>query len=177
MTTQVNNVLVATGIALFAPSGTALPANPTAAPNGAFTDLGGVKDSGLTQKIAENSTEVKLWDGSTARKLKSSFDLTFDLEFVETNPDVLAVYYGNYTDGASFGLAKIKKGTTRGAWIFDMLDGTNLVRVVVPDGEVTAHGDIIYKDDDAVGYPVTITAYPDATGVNAYEYVRTPSAS
>lgn len=177
MTNQVANVLVATGIALGAPSGTALPANPTAAVNAAFTDYGGVKEDGLTQAIGEDSTVIKLWDGSTARKIKTSFDLTFALTFLETNADVLNIYYGNYTDGASFGSTKIQKGTVRQAWIFDMLDGANLVRIVVPDGEITAHGDVIYKDDDAVGYPVTITAYPDASGVNAYKYVKTKGAS
>lgn len=177
MTADVENVLVATGIAMGAPSGTALPASPVAAVNAAFTDLGGVDQAGLKQAIAENTTSVVLWDGTTARKIKTSFDLTFDITFLETNPDVLAAYYGNYADGAHFGTVEMQKGTVRQCWIFDMLDGANLIRIVVPDGEITGHGDVLYKDDQAVGYPVTITAYPDASGVNAYEYVKTPSAS
>lgn len=177
MTTTVENVLVGTGIALVAPTGSTLPTDPTTTVDGAFNDLGGVSEDGLTQALNEDTTEIKLWDGSTARKLKTTFDLTFALTFLETNPDVLAIYNGNYTDETNFGSIEIKKATVRKAWIFHMIDGDNLIRIVVPDGEITGHGDVVYKNDQAVAYPVTITAYPDADGVNAYEYVKTTSAS
>jgi hypothetical protein len=54
--------------------------------------------------------------------------------------------------------------------VFEILDGLRTGRVVLPDAQVTARGDVSYVDTDAVSYPVTLTAYPDANGVKAYIY-------
>ena len=59
-------------------------------------------------------------------------------------------------------------------WAFEMvLTGNTLKRVVVPDGVVTEIGDITYVDGEAVGYELTITARPDASGNTHYEYLKT----
>src|SRR6185369_7506919 len=55
-------------------------------------------------------------------------------------------------------------------WDFEILDGIRKGRVVLPDGQVTERGEVSYVDEDAVSYPVTVSAYPDATGVKAYIY-------
>jgi hypothetical protein len=37
---------------------------------------------------------------------------------------------------------------------------------------VSEVGEITYKDDEAVGYELTIQAMPDASGVTHYEYLK-----
>lgn len=53
-----------------------------------------------------------------------------------------------------------------------VLRNGTLKRIVIPRAKITELGDITYTDDDATGYDVTITAYPDATGNTHYEYIK-----
>jgi hypothetical protein len=50
------------------------------------------------------------------------------------------------------------------------VDGDVDIRIVIPDGQVTERGDVTYANGEAIGYDVTVTAYPDDSGVKAYIY-------
>jgi hypothetical protein len=39
---------------------------------------------------------------------------------------------------------------------------------VIPEGVLTDVGDIVYVDNDIVGFELTITAIADSTGTTAY---------
>ena len=43
--------------------------------------------------------------------------------------------------------------------------------MVIPSGKVIELGDVVCKDDEAIGYEVTLAASPDASGNTAYEYI------
>ena len=101
-----------------------------------------------------------------------------------TNEKSLTVYYGSYTAGpttASGVVAITGAQGYRGAWVFDVLDSGSTtdgqIRIVVPDGQVTEHGDVSYVNGDATMYPVTVTCYPDSTGTKAYLYFEAGGAS
>ena len=57
-------------------------------------------------------------------------------------------------------------------WVIEMNLKDAAKRIVIPVGKVTEIGDITYSDGDVVGYETTISAYPDATGVTHYEYIK-----
>jgi hypothetical protein len=61
----------------------------------------------------------------------------------------------------------------RPAFCFDLIQGTNHLRFYVPQGEVTAQGNITYKFDNLIEYDVTITAYPNTSGVAVKRYFLT----
>ena len=58
------------------------------------------------------------------------------------------------------------------AWAVDMILKDAVKRIVIPCASITEVGDIVYKDDDAIGYETTLSAVPDANGQTHYEYIK-----
>lgn len=172
------NVLVgATGNVYSAPVGTTLPtAENTGVTALGFVNLGYISDAGVVQHIGGNVTPITAWGGDVVRKVRTQHDLTYDLTMIETNPASLAAYYGPQSNPAT--VVQIKANNqTRGPWVVDVIDGTNLVRVTIPDGEVLETGDVTFATEAAIAYPITISAYADSAGVKAYQYIHDISAS
>lgn len=169
MALTADNVRVAvTGAAYGAPLGTTLPTTVGGALNAAFEDLGYVSEDGIVQAINSSITNIKAWqNGDIVRKIQTEHDLTYALSLLETSDETLAAYYGNYVDGV---VELNGEQGVRQAWVFQIVDGHDQIRIVVPDGQVTERGDVTYANDEAIMYPLTITAYPDADGVKAYLY-------
>lgn len=170
MATTAANVLVGvTGGAYLAPTGTALPTNSQSALNAAFDEVGYISEDGVTQSISEDITDLKAWqNGDVVRKIQTAHDLTYSFTMIETSDVTLAAYYGNYTAGT----VEINGDQLpHKSWVLEVVDGDDDLRVVIPDGQITERGDIVYQNGDAVGYQVTITAFPDGSGNKAYIYV------
>jgi hypothetical protein len=69
------------------------------------------------------------------------------------------------TSGASDGNFVVIPSSTGGqkSFIIDVVDGSELIRTYIPNGEVTEVGDRVYASGEPIGYEVTITAYPNTT--------------
>lgn len=177
MATVAANVNVAvTGGAYFAPIATILPTTAVAALGVAFKEIGYLGEDGITQSIGGSNTEIKAWQNSdVVRIIETEHALTYQLTLLETNVDSLELYFGNFT--ALTGLVEIKAGTMpHQAFILEVLDGADHIRIVVPDGQISERGDVVYKNGEAVAYPITLSCFPDATGVKAYVYYDTAGA-
>lgn len=78
------------------------------------------------------------------------------------------------TQGSAGSLLTITDDTTGQrdvrAFCFDLVNGTNHERYYIPNGEVSARGNVVSKFDTPTTYDVTITAYPDASGVAVKRY-------
>lgn len=166
------------GGAIFrAPLATALPTDATTALNAAFKQLGYVSEDGLVNNNSADSEDIKAWGGDIVLSLQTEKTDTFQFTLLEVlNTDVLSAVYNsaNVTGTLTTGIT-VKANSTEAeeaAWAFEMVmrEGT-VKRIVIPDAKITELGEIAYRDDEAVGYEVTITCYPDATGNTHYEYI------
>lgn len=165
----------ANGLAAVAPTGTAAPTDPTTALNAAFKDLGFISEDGLTEAVNQSTNEVKAWDGTVVRKLTTGQEKTFKIKFLESNGNVLDLYYSKPTIAFATGVTTmtVKPASSRDlrAFVFDVIDGSKHKRIWIPNGEVTDRGEIGYKNGEPSSYEVTITAYPDSNGVWFKEFV------
>ncbi len=165
------------GAIYVAPLGSTLPTDSTTALDAAFKCLGYVSEDGVTNSNSPESDNVKAWGGDTVLVLQTDRPDSFSLTLLEgLNKDVLETIYGtnNVTVDAQGNITvKATADEMIGhAWVFEMImKGNRAKRTVIPNGTISELGDIVYKDDEAVGYNVTIQDVPDASGVYHYEYI------
>lgn len=165
------------GAVYTAVAGTTLPVTANESLAAAFKHLGYVSDAGLTNSNALNSEAIKAWGGDTVYMLHSDVTDTFQFVLLESaNTDVLSVFYGsgNVSGTLSSGVT-VKANKTdpvNAEWVFDIVlsDGV-LKRIVLPNAVVSERGDVVYSDTEAIGYDVTLTAFPDSQGNTHYEYL------
>lgn len=165
------------GAIYVAPLGSTLPTDSSTALDAAFKCLGYVSEDGVTNSNSPESDNVKAWGGDTVLVLQTDRPDSFSLTLLEgLNEDVLKTVYGssNVTVDAQ-GNITVKATAdemTGHAWVFEMImKGNRAKRTVIPNGTISELGDIVYKDDEAVGYNVTLQDVPDSSGVYHYEYI------
>lgn len=186
-TNTVTNVTVGkpkvAGAVYVAPTGTTLPTDATTALNAGFVGLGYCSEEGLTNANTRSSADIKAWGGDIVLSIQDEKTDTFSLTFIETlNINVLKEVFGsgNVSGSLSAGITVNVNSTelTERSWAIEMvMRGSTVKRIIIPNGKITATEDITYTDNEATGFGVTITAYPDSSGNTHYEYIKTVSTT
>jgi hypothetical protein len=169
-----------TGPILSAPRGTALPSSIAAVLDPAFEDSGYISEDGLTLTPERSTEQVRDWSGSVVRELLTEFSAKLAWAHLETNEGSLKNYLGD--DNVSVTAASATEGKRitallrgtempRKPWVFKIKDGEARVLIVVPDGQVSETGEVAFVKSGALTWPVTMSTYPDAAGVNVYIYL------
>jgi hypothetical protein len=153
-----------------------LPANAVASLDAALIALGYVSSEGLTQTKGGDVTQIRAWGGDTVRVVKTTDDLSYAWSFIEASHPVITEVFGSsnvsWTDGNGGQKITINGSQVpKRAYVFEILDGTTAIRIVVPNGQIDGQITITFVDGQAVGFPVNLIALPDSSGNKAYWYL------
>lgn len=159
-----SNVRVAVTGAVRVGATTATPPTDAETTPDGFDDLGYVSEDGVTETRERSTDQLRAWQNADVlREVVTEASMTYTLALVETKPETVELYYGTDVDPLDGSVAIVPARTGgRKSFIIDVIDGNDLIRVYIPSGEVTEVGDQVYASGEAIGYEVTITAYPDS---------------
>lgn len=165
------------GAVFFADVGTTLPTDATSALDAGFSDLGFVSEDGVTNSNTPETDDIKAWGGQVVLTVQTSKPDEFKLTLIESlNSGVLKVVYGDDNVTVDGGTGAITVQATAAeqeehSFVITMaLRGGATRRIVIPNGKLKEVGDVVYKDDEAIGYEITLAALPNGSGVTHYEY-------
>ena len=171
-----------TGAIKYAPIGTTLPSLASITPaavtlDSAFTGNEYVSEDGLTLAPSVSTSDIKDWSGAVVRKVLESFDGTLSWTMISTNQSALSIAFGasHITHNAATSAHGDQVMAELGAhlpdpqsWVFLMKDGDARIVILVPNGQVTEVGEVTFASNQAVGWNVTLSTYPDSSGECIY---------
>lgn len=163
--------------------GTSAPTDAVSTLAAAYKPMGFVSSDGLVNSNNATTNDIKAWGGDTVLVVQTEKTDTMQFTLLETlNSDVLAAVFGsgNVTGALATGMT-VKANAdmqVEAVWVIDMvLTGNVAKRIVVPNGMISALADTVYKDDEAIGFGVTLTCMPDSSGNTHYEYMKSGGSS
>jgi len=155
-----------TGAVYLAPLGTTGPTDSEIALNAAFKAVGYISEDGITETPEEDTTEIRAWqNGDIVRRVLSSHEIQYQFTMIETNEVTLEAYYGNYDAGD---VVVTGEQLPRQALVIETIDDGKIRRRFAPVAQVVERGEVQLTNDEATGFEVTFTCYPDTNGGKVY---------
>lgn len=157
-----------TGELFSAPTGSTAPTDPTSSLDAAFIGLGYVSEDGVTENWDDSVDNIVAWqNATTVRAATTESTGTIALTLIQTRASVLERFHRGSTvvaDGSNFRLDVKPVTADPRAWVLDVIDGPKHIRIYMGNAEITERGEVMYANGEPVGYPITITVYPDDNG-------------
>lgn len=169
-----SEVLVAgTGALYKGPLGTAEPATSVATVDPAFEHLGYFSADGVPISFEDSTDNTVAWQNAQVVRSTRTETLT-KLTFtpIQTRGSVLEAFHAGSTmtepTTGNFRLPVAPAVADPSTWVFDAVDGPKHLRYYIPNGEITERGEIMHANGTPIGYPMTMTFYPDDSGFLFY---------
>lgn len=163
-------------------AGLTIPTDESTALSADFKCLGYISEDGVTNNNSPTTEKIKAWGGDVVLVMQTEKTDEFGFKLLEVlNEEVLKAVYGDTnvtvtpageSTPKKIAVAANGKEQPECVWVFDMiLRGGVLKRIVLPDAKISELGEISYTDSDAIGYEITLSCMPDASGNTHYEYI------
>lgn len=159
-----------------APIGTALPTDATTALATAFKGVGFVSSDGVKRGFSSDSSDIQAWGGVTVAQTRSKDTRTVGFTMIESaSEEPLKVFFGDANVTVDSGTGKITvldnaSELEHSVYVIETWSNGFKTRDVFPDAQVGERADVSYKDEDVVGYGVTLKAFADSAGQFSYIY-------
>ena len=161
-----------------------LPSNATSAFPAGYNGLGYISQDGLSNTPSADNASIKAWGGTEVINTTTGYAETYQFKCIELSPEVLQMVWGddNVTGTKANGMTVLhsRKGFDAirvYSAVIVHVDGS-ISRQVIPKGKLQSVDAIAYKDDEPVGYNVTIAALPGGFSedplATAKEYISAP---
>lgn len=149
------------GAVYVAPTGTAAPTSASSTLNAAFKEVGYLDEGGITIAHSDDTTELKAWQrASVIRKTITQSDTTVQFAMIESrNKAAVELFYKKAMESGDQQLDEGGALAASVSVVIDVIDGTKVHRLYLPECEVTERGDIQITSEESIKYDVTITAY------------------
>lgn len=174
MTTYIAGTPNAAGGMFAAQVGTALPTDVNSPIDPAFGPPLILSEEGLSRSIDKDTSDWRMWGGSVIRKISNGVNVEYSGEIIGQTYESLCVVFGaRHVTKMASGTIKVEitaEDAPEQAFVFDMLDGDNIIRECVEKGQLIVSGEVKYNSDAPVGFPFTITALNPGNGVHVTTY-------
>lgn len=144
-------------------------------------NYGWVGSEGVTISTDATTNNIVAWQNSAVVRVASTeASSTYTFTLLQNTKEARELYYG--AEEVAGKIIYRPSQMTRGRFIIDYIDTAtengdiHFGRHVINKGQVTGRGDIVWQNGEAVGYEVTITAFPDENGAVAEIFEGVASA-
>ncbi len=152
-----------------------LPTNGTTTLNAAiYTEVGAITSDGITEATSQDTNDIFMWQGNAlAASLPGDYTKTFQFAAMETSLITLGLQFpGSTITQTAEGATVAEKPPVRDVrtWVLHGIDGTKAQRVVIPLGQISERGDVVWSSQDVTVYQWTVKCFLDGNGNVAYRY-------
>lgn len=149
--------------------GSPAPTTSVSALDPTYLGLGYVSEDGVTENWDDSVDNIVAWqNATTVRAATTESTGTIQFTLIQTNGGTLETFHRGSTmtepTPGNYRLDVKPVTADPRTWVLDVIDGTKHIRIFVGNGEITERGEIMYQNGEPIGYPVTLTCYPDADG-------------
>jgi hypothetical protein len=155
------NVMVGITGAVYVGDTTAVAPTATTSTLTGFDAIGYVTADGVTFATDKSTNQIRAYQkNDLVREVITETTVTYEFAALETNSTAIELYFGATMTNGKISFDPSSTGGVK-SFVFDIVDGADVIRHYVPRGEVTSISEQSVTNGEAITYGFTVTAYAD----------------